>query len=210
VQVGVPVSVAIAAGFDHSVAMTSAGIVWTWGNNSNGQLGNGTLNNSSFPVQAGSGILANVLAISAGNQFTVALLSNYLSSYLWAWGSNSSGQLGNGTNTDSATPLQVSGLTDMTAIAAGQDHALSLKNDGTIWAWGNNSSGQLGDGTTTARWTAVQVNTLTSAQGIIAGYQDSFASTTVGAVWAWGDNIYGQLGDGSTTDRWSPVLITLP
>jgi len=210
VQVGVPTSVAISAGFDHSVTMTSGGIVWAWGNNSKGQLGNGTTTNSAFPVQAGSGILANVLAISAGNQFTVALLSNYLSSYLWAWGNNSSGQLGNGTNTDSATPLQVSGLTNMTAIAAGQDHTLSLKGDGTIWAWGNNSNGQLGDGTTTARWTAVQVNTLTGAQGITAGYQDSFASAALGTVWAWGDNIYGQLGDGSTTDRWSPVLIPLP
>ena len=81
--------------------MTSTGIIWAWGNNSNGQLGNGTTTNSTIPVQAGPGILAGALAISAGNQFTVALLTNYLSSYLWAWGSNSSGQLGNGTNTDS-------------------------------------------------------------------------------------------------------------
>jgi alpha-tubulin suppressor-like RCC1 family protein len=98
----------------------------------------------------------------------------------------------------------------MTAIAAGENHAISLKGDGTVWAWGGNSNGQLGDGTTTARWTPVQVNTLISAQGITAGYQDSFASTTVGITWAWGDNIYGQLGDGTTSDRWSPVPITLP
>ena len=87
----------------------------------------------------------------------------------------------------------------MTAIAAGENHSLSLRSDGTVWAWGDNSNGQLGDGTTTARWTPVQVNTLTGAQGITAGYQDTFASATVGTVWAWGDNIYGQLGDGTTT-----------
>jgi alpha-tubulin suppressor-like RCC1 family protein len=210
VYVNMVAQVAIAAGFDHSVAMTSVGAVWTWGNNSNGQLGNGSTTNSSVPVLAGPGILAGALAISAGNKFTVALLRNYLSSYLWAWGRNSNGQLGDGTNNERWTPVQVSGLAGMTAIAAGENHAISLKGDGTVWAWGDNSNGQLGDGTTTARWTPVQVNTLTGAQGIAAGYQDSFASTTIGAVWAWGDNIYGQLGDGTTTDRWSPVQITLP
>jgi alpha-tubulin suppressor-like RCC1 family protein len=210
VQVFVAVPVAIAAGFDHSLAMTSGGVVYSWGNNSKGQLGNGSTTNSSTPVQAGSGIIGGALAISAGNQFSVALLRNYLSSYLWAWGSNSNGQLGNGTNVDSVTPVQVGLLANMTAIAAGENHAISLNGDGTVWAWGGNSNGQLGDGTTTARWTPVQVNTLTRAQGIIAGYQDSFASTTLGVTWAWGDNIYGQLGDGTTSDRWSPVPITLP
>jgi alpha-tubulin suppressor-like RCC1 family protein len=210
VQVGAGGITAIAAGFNHSVAMNSGGTVYTWGDNSKGQLGTGTTTSSSTPVIAGSGFLAGALAISAGNQFTVALLRNYLSSYLWAWGSNSNGQLGNGTNTDSATPVQVSTLANMTAIAAGENHSLSLMGDGTIWAWGANSNGQLGDGTTTARWTPVQVNTLASAQGITAGYQDSFASTTIGATWAWGDNTYGQLGDGTTSDRWSPVPITLP
>jgi alpha-tubulin suppressor-like RCC1 family protein len=210
VQVGTGSITAIAAGFDHSLALTSGGLVYSWGNNSKGQLGNGSTTNSSTPLLAGSGIIGGVLAISAGNQFSVALLRNYLSSYLWAWGSNSNGQLGNGTNTDSAVPVQVSLLANMTAIASGETHAISLKGDGTVWAWGGNSNGQLGDGTTTARWTPVQVNTLTSAQGITAGSQDSLASTTLGVTWAWGDNIYGQLGDGTTTDRWSPVPITLP
>jgi alpha-tubulin suppressor-like RCC1 family protein len=97
----------------------------------------------------------------------------------------------------------------MTAIAAGENHAISLNGDGTVWAWGDNSNGQLGVGTTTPHWTPVQVNTLTRGQGITAGYQDSFASTTVGAVWAWGDNSYGQLGTGGG-DQLSPVSITLP
>lgn len=210
VQANVAAQVAIAAGFDHSVSMTSTGTVWAWGNNSNGQLGNGSTTNSSTPVQTGSGVLSQVLAISAGNKFSVALLSNYLSTYLWAWGINSDGQLGNNTNVESHSPVQVSNLTGITAVAAGEKHTVSLKGDGTVWAWGNNANGQLGNGTTTASWTPVQVNTLTRGQSIAVGYQDSFASTTLGTVWAWGDNIYGQLGDGSTSDRWSPVSITLP
>ena len=210
VQVGTGGITAIAAGFNHSVAMNSGGTVYTWGDNSKGQLGTGTTTSSSAPVIAGSGILAGALAISAGNQFTVALLRNYLSSYLWAWGSNSNGQLGDGTNVDRYSPVQVSGLAGMTAIAAGENHAISLNGDGTVWAWGDNSNGQLGVGTTIPHWTPVQVNTLTHGQGVIAGYQDSFAAAALGTVWAWGDNIYGQLGDGSMTDRLSPVSITLP
>jgi alpha-tubulin suppressor-like RCC1 family protein len=154
--------------------------------------------------------LAGALAISAGNQFTVALLSNYLSSYLWSWGLNSSGQLGDGTNATRLAPVQVSGLAGMTAVAAGSNHSLSLKSDGTVWAWGNNGNGQLGDGTLTDRWTAVQVSGLNSVQGVTAGYQDSFASTTAGGLWAWGYNFFGQLGDGSATDRLTPVSITIP
>jgi alpha-tubulin suppressor-like RCC1 family protein len=208
---GLVSATAIAAGFDHCVVMTSVGVIWTWGNNSNGQLGNGGTINSSTPVAAGSGILAGPLAISAGNQFSVALLSNYLSSYLWAWGINSSGQLGNGTNTDSSTPVQVSGSTNMIAIAAGQNHSVSLKNDGTVWAWGSNNDGQLGDGTTTPHSTPVQVSGLTGGQAVTVGYQDTFVATSsVGTVWAWGDNSFGQLGDGTTTPRLSPVSITLP
>ncbi len=199
------VATAIAAGFDHSVAITNLGVVWMWGNNSKGQLGNATTTNSSIPIQGSN----NALAISAGNQFTVALFNNNLSTALFAWGINSTGQLGNGTNIDSLVPLQVS-LLGAIAVSSGSDHSLALRGDGTTWAWGNNNNGQLGDGTTTARWTPVQVSGLSGGQGVSAGYQDSFASTTVGTVFAWGDNAFGQLGDGSTTDRLTPVAITLP
>jgi alpha-tubulin suppressor-like RCC1 family protein len=200
---------AIAAGFDHTVVMTSGTVVWTWGNNSRGQLGNGTTNNSSVPLLVGSGV-TGALAISAGNQFTVVLVSSYLSSFLWAWGNNSDGQLGDTTNSERHLPTQVSGLANMTALTSGDAHSLSLKSDGTAWAWGNNSNGQLGDGTKTSRWTPAQVSGLAGGQGITAGYQDSFASTTVGAVKAWGNNMYGELGDGSTSERLTPVAITLP
>jgi alpha-tubulin suppressor-like RCC1 family protein len=201
---------AIAAGVDHTVALTTAGVVWTWGNNSKGQLGNGSTVNSSIPLVAGSSILTPAVAISAGNQFTVALLNNYLSTWLWAWGSNNTGQLGNGTNVDSAYPVQVSGLANMTAVASGDNHSISVKYDGTVWAWGNNANGQMGDGTTSPRPVPVQVNTLTGVQGITAGNQNSFASTTAGTVFAWGDNLFAQLGNGVGPDQLSPVTVTVP
>src|SRR5690554_4477585 len=77
---------------------------------------------------------------------------------VWACGLNGNGQLGDGTNTDKNTPVQVSGVTDITAIAAGGDHSLFLKNDGTVWACGLNGNGQLGDGTNTDKNTPVQIS----------------------------------------------------
>ena len=100
------------------------------------------------------GYITGVKAISAGDSHTVALKND---GTVLAWGLNSSGQLGDGTTTDSYTPVQVSGLTDGIAISAGDLHTVALKNDGTVWAWGLNHSGQLGDGTTIGRNTPVQV-----------------------------------------------------
>jgi alpha-tubulin suppressor-like RCC1 family protein len=200
---------AISAGVDHSMALGSDGVLRAWGNNSQGQLGNGTNTASSTPVQLGSA--TNVLAVSAGNQFTVILVRYGLSSTVWGWGDNSQGQLGNGTTSVSWTPVQASGLSYMSAVAAGSDHSLALKSDGTMWAWGNNSQGQLGINSTSPSYTPVQTRTPPVAvQAITAGYQDSFAATTAGTVWAWGDDTYGKLGDIDTVDKTSPVPITLP
>ena len=79
---------------------------------------------------------------------------------VWAWGNNGNGQLGDGSTTQSTTPVQVSGLSGVIAIAAGGTHTVALKDDGTVWAWGNNSNGQLGDGSTTQSTTPVQVSGL--------------------------------------------------
>ena len=101
--------------------------------------------------------------------------------------------------------MQVSGLTNVTAIAAGFDFSVALKSDGTVWAWGDNVSGQLGDGTTTDRPTPVQVSGLTGVTDIAAGFDHSAALKTDGTVWAWGNNSKGQLGNGTTTDSTVPV-----
>ena len=143
--------------------------------------------------------------VSAGRSHSVAIMSD---GTVWAWGGNSSGQLGDGTTYNRHTPAQVSGLTEITAISAGGYHTTALKSDGTVWAWGGNTSGQLGDGTTTNRRTPAQVSGLTGVIAISAGNYHTIALKSDGTVWSWGVNQYGQLGDGTTTDRHTPVRVS--
>jgi alpha-tubulin suppressor-like RCC1 family protein len=194
---------AVSAGYGHVLSLQNDTSVWAWGSNGNGQLGNGTTTNSALPVQVTS--LSSMISIAAGHDFSLALRSTDLT--VWAWGINSSGQLGNGTTTDSATAVTVSGLASMTAIAAGHDHAVALKNDGTVWAWGDNSNGQLGNGTTTGSSAPLQANGLSGVVGVAAGRDDSIVMKTDSTLWAWGNNSNGQLGNGTTTDRWTPLQL---
>ncbi|MBY9084659.1 hypothetical protein KIH86_10500 [Paenibacillus sp. HN-1] len=127
---------------------------------------------------------------------------------VWSWGTNSSGQLGNGTTTNTTVPAAISTLSGVTAIAAGSSHSLALKSDGSVWAWGYGGSGQLGDGSLTVRTTPVAVSGLTSEVTAIAGGNShSLALKSDGSVWAWGYNGSGQLGDGTTVQRNIPVAV---
>jgi alpha-tubulin suppressor-like RCC1 family protein len=117
---------------------------WAWGENGNGQLGDGTTTSSSTPVQAPN--LGKVKAISAGMFHSLALKTD---GTIWAWGWNAQGQLGDETTTDRHTPVQVQNLSGVKAISAGGAHNLALKTDGMVWAWGSNLSGQLGNGAST-------------------------------------------------------------
>jgi alpha-tubulin suppressor-like RCC1 family protein len=209
---------AIAAGFGQTVALKSDGTVWTWGDNSSGQLGDGSATSSNIPVQVRglSGISTGmVIAVAAGYDHTVALKND---GTVWAWGNNKNGQLGNGNSTPSKTPVQVSGLSTVTAVAAGFSHTVALKSDGTVWTWGNNSKGQLGSGLTNGvpvdSATPVQVSGLSGAMDIAAGYEDSVALKAAangdGTVWAWGSNSYGQFGNGLAVDSAVPVQANMP
>jgi alpha-tubulin suppressor-like RCC1 family protein len=210
----------VIAGSQYAAALKSDGTVWTWGMNSVGQLGNGTTTNSSIPVQVGG--VSGITAIAGGDDFVVALKNFRSNSTAWAWGNNSSGQLGNGTMNNSLSPVQVSALTNVAAIAAGTDHTnvtaieagtdhvVIMKSDGTVWAWGNNSNGQLGNGTTVNSSTPIQTSGMTGAAAIIAGLKYTLTLKNDGTIWAWGYNNAGQLGDGTTTDRWTPVQAQSP
>jgi alpha-tubulin suppressor-like RCC1 family protein len=130
------------------------------------------------------------------------------SSKVAAWGYNGSGQLGDGTTTyEALTPVEVHGLTGVTAVAARGGTSLALRRDGTVWAWGANSDGALGNGSTDDASAPVQVRGLTGATAIDTGGLFSMALRGDGTVWAWGFNGDGELGNGTTTDALTPVQV---
>ncbi|MBZ5734913.1 hypothetical protein K8Z61_10435 [Nocardioides sp. TRM66260-LWL] len=208
---------AIAAGNRHSLALASDGTVYAWGNNASGQLGDGTTNS---PVTAAAAVKTintslagkTITAIAAGGTHSLALASD---GTLYAWGSNSSGQLGDGTNVSHSTAGAVTSLAGktITAIAAGSDHNLALASDGTLYAWGSNSSGQLGNGSSSGSvTTAITVRTTTSLANktivaIAAGKLHSLALASDGTLHAWGSNSSGQLGNGTTSNTAVPALV---
>ncbi|MFC1855338.1 MopE-related protein [Thermodesulfobacteriota bacterium] len=115
----------IAAGYNHTVAaLKNNGGVWTWGENNHGQFGNDTMTSSNVPVQTRTLNSGNVAAISSGHSHTIALINN---GYMWTWGYNGKGQLGDGTNTNSNIPVQVRNLTNAIAVAAGANHSIALE-----------------------------------------------------------------------------------
>jgi alpha-tubulin suppressor-like RCC1 family protein len=239
--------IAVAAGDNHSVALRSDGTVWTWGLNDLGQLGQGTSSGpqtckpfsnfaatgcSTKPVEVvgpgGNGHLSNVVAVAAGEDYTVAVRSD---GSVWAWGSDAFSTLGQRASFQpelchspfapipipcSTTPVQVVGsdgvghLGNIRTVAANGSprglHVLALSRDGSVWAWGVDDMGQLGNNRSEVQSrTPVQVRGpggqgfLTGVTAIAAGGKLSLALKSDGSVWSWGQNSSGQLGTGSTT-----------
>jgi len=216
----------VAGGESHSVALKDNGTVWAWGENSQGQLGDGTIEQRLTPVQVidpndSTGYLTGVIAISSGGAYGLNVRGHTLAlkqdGTVWGWGNGYEGQLGDGEQILRSTPVQVKHISDPTGyltnvvdIGAGDAHSLAVKEAGTVWAWGNNSYGQLGDGTKTGSLTAVQVTGLSEVALVAAGENHSIALKQDKTVWAWGNNSYGQLGDGTWTLRTTPFQVVDP
>ncbi len=190
--------VAIDAGRSHSIALKADGTVWTWGSDTNGELGDDlTLSNKSTPVQVSG--LSGVYAIAAGAYHNLALTC---SGKMWAWGQDTYGQLGNNaTLLNQPTPVEITGASNCRAIGAGAYHSFGIRYDGALYAWGYNVFGQLGDGFTVNQPTPVSLST-TAFNNIIAvegGYGHSIGLHANGSALSWGYNSQGQIGNGTAS-----------
>jgi alpha-tubulin suppressor-like RCC1 family protein len=215
---------AISVGEDHTCAITSSGAAKCWGDNSDGALGNGTYTTSALPVQV-SGLTTGVTAISAGSGYNASFPTSNFTCAIAAgaakcWGRGENGELGHGTATFSSTmPVQVTGLTSsVKAISAGGAHACAIVSTGAAKCWGSNSDGELGNGTNTDSAVPVQVSRLTSGVRAITADESPFGSqpgtnhscaiTSTGGATCWGTNLDGELGNGTSTDSRVPVSVS--
>ena len=183
-------------------------VVASWGDNSLGELGDGTTASRSLSRDIAAG--GDVVQVAADGTHGLALRSD---GTVWAWGRNDHGQLGRGTVSDhEATPARVAVLNHVTKISVGGDFGLALRSDGIVFAWGANQVGQLGNGTTAENHVPVKIVGLSQVTGISAGRDSSLATETNGisaatSVWAWGNNDHGQLGDGTLTGHATPERV---
>ncbi len=193
-----------------ALAVTSKGHVLAWGYNGFGELGNGTTTDSHTPVRVELPHGTKVTAVRAGCLFSLALTS---SGHVLAWGNNAAGQLGDGTTTDSHTPVRVRlpKGTRVTAIGAGESFSLARTASGHALAWGFGADGQLGNGSTdqiSAVPVRVQLPKGSKVKTLAAGQSYALASTSSG-LYAWGDNDLGQFGNGTTTGSDTPVIVPI-
>jgi alpha-tubulin suppressor-like RCC1 family protein len=199
---------ALSAGYQHTCALLSSGMVDCWGDNASGQLGTSTTTSAST-AQSVSGI-SGVVAVSAGYLHTCAVTSD---GAVWCWGDNTYGELGTGSGLSSETPVLVSGLTGAVAVAAGANFTCALTSGGDVSCWGAGALGEMGNGLTSISNPA-PVPVSTGLSGVVAisapaGGTHVCALTAAGAVYCWGYNAHGELGDGTTTNRSSPVKAKL-
>lgn len=190
----------ISVGSYHTCALLQTGTVKCWGSNDYGKLGNGTNSDSPVPVEV-IGLGAKVIAINTRLDSTCALTD---SGGVKCWGSNNYGSLGDGTNANRPTPVDVVGLTSgVSAIAAGNDFMCALMQTGAVQCWGNNEYGQLGVGSNT--WykssPVEMVGVKPGMTQVAAGAYHTCLSSPAGAAQCVGANNYGQLGDGTTMRR---------
>lgn len=220
-EVGLPAGVTVtkveAAAQASSFAITSDGKLLAWGNNNQGQLGDGTHTDRHTPVSVDLSILnpgEKIIDVASGQDHTVAVTSEGRG---LAWGNNFWGNLGDGTTTNTDTPVLIEqpGGVKYVGITAGYDHSVAVTDDGKLLAWGYGGVGNLGNGGTATQHdpTPVDLSVLDAGETIVdvaSMTHHNLALTSNGRVIGWGDNQYGQIGDETTTQRRTPVLAHIP
>ncbi|CAN5823774.1 hypothetical protein BH11MYX4_BH11MYX4_39780 [soil metagenome] len=204
--VAIPDAIRIAAGANHTCVVRTGGKVSCWGNNQDGQIGNGKTNARSLVPEDVTGI-TDAIMVACGASFSCAVRA---SGTVSCWGSGLAGQLGNGMRQVQPTPVAVSNLDRVVALSAGQSHACAAREDGTLLCWGDGFDGQLGNGDQKDRLTPTPVIALDSVALVAAASRSTCAMKTSGAVFCWGENSLGQLGSGAAnpTPNPSPTVVS--
>lgn len=180
-------AVAVATGFSHTLVLKADGTVWAFGKNDEGEIGDGTTTQRNTAVQVTG--LTGIVAIAAGRSSSYALQSDGAGGgIVWAWGKNNFGQLGDGSTLPRLTPVRVTGVENVSAIAASGtgDSAFAIGGDGRIYGWGDNQSYQLGLGHTANVATPVPLPVVTRARLLSAGTDKGVAVDAGAASWSWG------------------------
>ena len=194
----------IAAGLWNTCAIDLSGALWCWGTNAVGQLGQGN--------SGGADAMGPVRVASLGNEVVdVAIGGNHVCAVkqdesVWCWGYNQFGEIGDGTNTASPTPVQVGAL-KATALGSGVNHTCAIAPDASVWCWGFNLDEELGDGTAVNRSSPVQVASMSGALDVHGGDRFSCARAVDGTAWCWGHGAWGERGDGTTTITSGPAQV---
>jgi len=191
--------VEVDAGLHYSIAIDTGGILYSWGENDFGQLGDGTFGIANYPNIINSN---QFTYIAAGYHHVLSILSD---STVMSWGKNTKGQLGLGNTATTNFPTNISGVSQVIDIAAGENHSIALLSDGSVVTWGDNQFGQLGDGTLITKNSPINIG-LNNIVDVAAGANHSFAIDIFGRLWAWGNNAKGQLGIGNNSFQLTPTL----
>lgn len=212
--VGTPAGVtfvALTVGGAHTCGLTAAGAAYCWGDNGNGQVGDGTATNRTAPTPLTVPDGVGYVALTAGNEHTCGLTP---AGAAYCWGRNQRGQLGDSTTTNRGTPTRVAAPPGVAfvALTAGGNHTCGRTRTGAAYCWGANESGELGDGTAADRLapTAVAAPPGVAFAALSAGSVHSCGLTGAGAAYCWGDNGTGEIGDGTTTQRLTPTPVVMP
>ena len=193
----------VTAGPEFALALKTDGTLWSWGEGTDGQLGQGVKINRSSPVQVGA--LTNWSDVSAGFNHAIAIKTD---GTLWGWGKNLNGAIGDGTAISKSSPVQIGALTTWSKISSGYNFTLAIQTNGTLWSFGDNTYGELGLGNTGSNKSSpTQVGSVTSWKNISAGVEGSSATRTTNTLWTWGRNGQGQLGHDDIVNKNSPVQV---
>jgi alpha-tubulin suppressor-like RCC1 family protein len=195
----------VAAGGNHSCAITTDSLAYCWGANESGQLGTGSVTSHHTPHPVAGAV--RFAALSAGNDFTCGVTAE---AAVYCWGRNDRGQLGGHVGRRSLEPVLVGGGVAAQALSAGTEH-VCVVSGGRVRCWGANAWGQLGMGdTSAAAGPRPAVAGITTAVDVSAGSRHSCALMADGEIYCWGRNRDGQLGDGTRTDRFTAVRVESP